>query len=35
MNASKFSGLFMAKSPIDKKLVGKQHRLPEELKQKI
>jgi len=25
----------MKKSPIDKKLVGKQHRLPEELKEKI
>jgi len=35
MNASKFSGPFMQKSPIDKKLVGKQHRLPEELKEKI
>ena len=35
MNASKFSGLFMKKSPIDKKLVGKQNRLPEELKEKI
>ena len=35
MNASKFSGPFMQKSPIDKKLVGKQNRLPEELKEKI
>ena len=35
MNASKFSGPFMKKSPIDKKLVGKQNRLPEELKEKI
>lgn len=35
MDASKFSGTFMKKSPIDKKLVGKQNRLPEELKEKI
>ena len=33
--SSPFQKEFIKKSPIDKKLVGKQHRLPEELKAKI
>ena len=33
--SSPFQKGFIEKSPIDKKLVGKQNRLPEELKAKI